>query len=241
LLPIWNDRGAGSGMTSRYAARSETTPAFPWAWALVVLAVSGLLLAGGCASTSSTSGAARSSAQSPDAEEDEVAALVKAQYAQALELLDAEDYQGARELLAAVIAAQPQLAGPRINVGIAYAREGDLEAAREALLGAVEQRPDAAEAWNELGVVYRRLGRFLSAQEAYETALSHAPSYAMAHFNLGVLFDLYLREPGAALTHYEQYRDLAMEPDARVDTWIADLQRRVRTPPQTAGVVDENL
>jgi tetratricopeptide (TPR) repeat protein len=170
-----------------------------------------------------------------------VSAQVKEQYAEALLLLDQAEYAEAVAMLDQVIVAQPTLAGPRINLGIALARDGDLDAAQTALLGAVEQRPEAAEAWNELGVVYRRMGRFLSAQEAYETALSHAPDYAMAHFNLGVLFDLYLRKPADALAQYQQYRSLASEPDAQVDTWISDLERRVEADQRTAGVVDENL
>ena len=190
---------------------------------------------GGCAS------GPRGSSATADEEGSTVPLEVQEQYVRALDLLDQADYAAARELLDAVILAQPALAGPRINLGIAYAREGQLELAEAAFLGAVEQRPAAAEAWNELGVVYRRLGRFLSAREAYESALEHAPEYAMAHFNLAVLLDLYLRKPEPAIEHYRAYQALAKEPDKQVDTWIVDLERRVEADRRTAGVVDENL
>lgn len=209
------------------------------AGAHLLLLLTAALVVGGCSSVPS----ARKAKGGEEGEADAVvvSAQVQRDYGAALALLEAGDFAAARERLEALVAAQPALLGPRVNLGIALSGEGNYEAAQNALLAAIELRPEAVEAWNQLGVVYRQMGRFLSAREAYEKAIAVAPDYALAHFNAAVLHDIYLHQPAEALAHYERYFQLADEPDDRVEAWIADMRRQVEAEQRTAGVVDEEF
>ncbi|MEM9384376.1 MAG: tetratricopeptide repeat protein [Pseudomonadota bacterium] len=209
------------------------------AGAQLLLLLTGALVLAGCSSVPSDRKAKGGEAGEADAVV--VSAQVQRDYGAALALLEAGDFTGASERLEALIAAQPTLLGPRVNLGIALSGEGEFEAAKNALLGAIELRPDAVEAWNQLGVVYRQMGRFLSARDAYEKAIAAVPDYALAHFNAAVLHDIYLHQPAEALVHYERYFELAEEPDDRVEAWIADMRRQVEAEQRTAGVVDEEF
>jgi tetratricopeptide (TPR) repeat protein len=121
----------------------------------------------------------------------------------------------------------PDYAGPQINLGIAYSKRGKLAEAEKALKAATQRGEPNAAAFNQLGIVYRKLGRFKDADTAYSEALRIDPGYALAHLNLGVLCDMYLQQPQRALTELERYMQLTPSPDARVATWVKELQGRV--------------
>ncbi|MEA3242855.1 MAG: tetratricopeptide repeat protein, partial [Pseudomonadota bacterium] len=120
----------------------------------------------------------------------------------------------------------PQLAGPYINLGIAYQHTDQDEAAMEALKKAVELNPATAAAHHQLGILYRQQGDFASALSAYDKALKLDAGYALVHRNIGILYDLYLGQPALALEHYKTYQLLAAEPDPSVNRWLVDLERR---------------
>lgn len=133
-----------------------------------LLALVAALAVGGCASGPSST--ARKGAAKTEGEV-VVSVQVQRDYNAALAMLEAGDVDGARAALDAIIAAQPTLVGPRVNLGIALTQQGEYALAEQALEAAIEQRPSAVEAWNQLGVVYRHMGRFLSARDAYGQAL----------------------------------------------------------------------
>ena len=135
------------------------------------------------------------------------------------------DLERAIALLEDVIRSSPELCAPRINLGIALARKGDLEGGESALLAALALRPRHPVAHNELGIVYRRMGRFAEARIRFESALAAHPEFHPAHRNLAILCDLYLGDPICALEHYERYR-AAVPHDPKVGMWIADLRQR---------------
>lgn len=223
--------------SNRYAAAPRFSPA-----ALLVPLLVGLLALAGC---SSTSGGADKS-RGADAADGEAQGTVFSQeaqqaYAVALTLMDAQDYASAAESLAALCAELPTVVGPRVNLAIALTHEQRYDEAQAVLLEAIALRDTAVEAWNQLGMVYRYQGRFLSARDAYAKALEIEPDYALAHYNAAVLFDLYLHQYDQALSHYQQYRSGAVDPDPRVDAWITDLERRVQAEQRTAGVIDEDI
>lgn len=147
-------------------------------------------------------------------------------YDKALGLMQTGDYQAALPVLLDFIEKNQELAGPYINLGIAYQHTDQDEAAIEALNKAIELNPASAAAHHQLGILYRQQGDFESALNAYQKALELDASYALVHRNIGILYDLYLGQPALALEHYKKYLELAAEPDPNVDRWLVDLQRR---------------
>ena len=186
-------------------------------WLTVCLA--GLLLFSGCSSTPT-------SRVDNSGQKSEAAPAMPGNYDKALVLMQSGDYQSALPVLLDFIDKNPELAGPYINLGIAYQHTDQDEAAMEALKQAVELNPATAAAHHQLGILYRQQGDFESALSAYDKALKLDAAYALAHRNIGILYDLYLGQPALALEHYKKYRELAAEPDPSVDRWLADLERR---------------
>jgi len=186
-------------------------------WLTVCLA--GLLLFSGCSSTPT-------SRVDNSGQKSEAAPAMPGNYDKALVLMQSGDYQSALPVLLDFIDKNPELAGPYINLGIAYQHTDQDEAAMEALKKAVELNPATAAAHHQLGILYRQQGDFASALSAYDKALKLDAGYALVHRNIGILYDLYLGQPALALEHYKTYQQLAAEPDPSVNRWLVDLERR---------------
>lgn len=153
-------------------------------------------------------------------------AALPAVYEQALHLMRDGEYAAAIAPLRALSASHPDMAGPYVNLGIAYGRTGQAEAALQALEQALTLNQDNAAAQLQRGILYREQGHFQAALEAYQQALKLRPDYALAHRNLGILYDLYLQQPTLALRHYKRYLALAGDDDKTVSGWVIDLERR---------------
>lgn len=159
-------------------------------------------------------------------EQARIAGNLRDEYQQALAMLEQGQHERGIALLEAVATAAPQVSAPRIDLGIAYHRSGNLEAAERNLLLALEINPDHPVALNELGIVYRKAGRFAEARQSYQAALEIYPGYHYARRNLAVVCDLYLADHGCALENYDAYL-ATVDGDEEASMWAADL--RIRT------------
>jgi Flp pilus assembly protein TadD len=159
-------------------------------------------------------------------EEARIGGDVRADYETALSYLEQGRHDEGIELLEQVAEAAPELSAPRIDLGIAQHRAGDLEGAESNLLLALESNPDQPVAHNELGIIYRKTGRFEEARKSYESALDVYPGFHFARRNLAILCDLYLADLQCALQNYEAYMK-TVPSDEEASMWIADIRYRL--------------
>ena len=159
-------------------------------------------------------------------EEARIGGDVRADYETALSYLQQGRHEEGIALLEQVAGATSELSAPRIDLGIAHHRAGNLEAAEANLLLALESNPDQPVAHNELGIIYRKTGRFNEARRSYEAALDVYPGFHFARRNLAILCDLYLADLQCALQNYEAYMK-TVPSDEEASMWIADLRYRL--------------
>jgi len=160
------------------------------------------------------------------------------QFERAVALMSSGDLAQAEQSFRTLAAAYPAYSGPLLNLGILHAKAGKLDEAEQAIREAISRNGNNAAAFNQLGIVYRKLGRFQEADQAYTRAVQIDPEYELAWLNLGVLCDLYLQEPQRALEAYQRYLALAENPDAKVNSWVNELKKRIGADPRSAQTAE---
>lgn len=214
-------------MTSRRDCRSPADP--------IRLPTAGLLLSFALLQACGTTAEAPAASSRIEVQEDvgftiteeaRASGEVRGSYQEALRLLESGDHERGIAMLERIVADQPELSAPLIDLGIASHRAGDLEAAETRLTAALELTPEHPIVHNELGIIYRKTGRFAEARRSYERALAVFPGYHFARRNLAVLCDLYLGDLACALDNYEAYMT-TVPADDEVSIWIADLRMRL--------------
>ena len=154
-----------------------------------------------------------------------IADSTRLDYQQALVFLRDGQADRGITLLESVVSQAPSATAPRIDLGIAWHRKGELEQAERYLSEALDINPGHPVALTEMGIVYRKTGRFDAARQSYEAAIRVFPGYHHARRNLAILCDLYLADRQCAIRQYEAY--LATVPaDAEAEMWLADLRAR---------------
>lgn len=161
---------------------------------------------------------------------------VAREYARAVAELEAGNFDRAERELQAFIERYPEYPAPYVNLAIVREQQSRTDDASALLGSALERDPGFAPALNRLGLMKRRQGDFAGAEETWLALTRAEPDYAYAWYNLGVLYDLYLQDLPAAITHYKRYQELdgAAEDAKVVASWIADLERRAGVETRTA-------
>jgi Tfp pilus assembly protein PilF len=156
-----------------------------------------------------------------------VSADVRAEYANAVRMLELQQYEQGIAALRQVTDTAPNVTAAHIDLGIGYARSGELDKAEESFKKALQLNPRHPIAYNELGMVYRRKGMFREARASYEKALELFPTFHFAQFNLAILCDVYLADLACGLKYYEAYQQ-AVPGDGETAKWLADLNARAK-------------
>lgn len=152
---------------------------------------------------------------------------VEINFRDAVASMQQKNWDHAEAVLKQLAEKNPKLSGVFLNLGIVYRNKSDLEKAAAEFNRAINANPKNVEAYNQLAVLKREAGDFSAAEGLYQKALGVWPFYPDAHKNIAILYDLYLGKPELALPHYQAYQQLLPTPDKQVDSWIADLQRRL--------------
>jgi len=154
---------------------------------------------------------------------------VQASFNDAVAAMQQKQWDKAELALKQLAEKNPKLSGIYLNLGIVYRNKGDTAKAAEEFNRAITANPKNLDAYNQLAVLKRESGDFSAAENLYQKALTVWPFYPEGHKNIAILYDLYLSKPEQALPHYQAYQQLLPAPDKQVDSWVAELQRRLNS------------
>lgn len=171
-----------------------------------------------------------------------LSAATAAQFQAAVANMQQKKWDQAQVLLQTLANENPKMSGVQLNLGIVYRAKGEGDKAAAAFAQAIQSNPQNLDAYNQLAILQREAGKFGEAESLYQQALAVWPFHSESHKNIAILYELYLGKPEQALPHYLAYQQLLAAPDKQVDSWIADLQRRLNPGKKAAAGADrENV
>ncbi len=97
------------------------------------------------------------------------------------------------------------------NLGLVYARKGDLDMAISFFRRALYADPNYPQAWNNLGYAQMQKGLYFEASLAFEEAIKVDPESWLGHYHLAEIYDDKLPDREKAAYHYR--RALEINPD----------------------------
>lgn len=153
-------------------------------------------------------------------------------FAEATRAMRNKQWTQAESLLQKIVTENNKLSGAYLNLGLVYRALNDDAKAEQAFNQAITANPNNLDAYNALAIFKREKGDFAAAQANYTKALSVWPWHPESHKNLAILYDLYMGKNQEALAHYEAYQQLVGESDKNINSWIADMQRRLGIAPK---------
>ncbi len=149
----------------------------------------------------------------------------------AVEALRGGNQDLAEQQLKEMLDNYPYLSGPAYNLAVLKKQQEDIEQAKHYLQIALERNAQNFDALNLQAQILREEGEFDQAEQVYQSIIKAWGGYAPAYRNIGVLYDLYMGRTEEALVYYRQYNYMLKEPDAQVNGWIVDIERRLGIPP----------
>jgi len=155
-------------------------------------------------------------------------------FAAATRAMEQQQWARAEPLLQGLAAQNAHLSGVWLNLGFVYRAQGDNQRAEQAFNQAIAANHTNLDAYNALAILQREAGDFAAAESNYLKALSIWPWHADSQKNLGILYDLYMDRGADALAHYQAYQTLVGDSDKTINSWLADLQRRLGVSPKAA-------
>lgn len=131
-------------------------------------------------------------------------------FADALNLEEMGDREGAIQAYEQAAAADPSLLDAHVNLGCLLHEAGRLDKAERAYRKGLEACGADPVLLYNLGVLLEDLDRKTEAAETYQSALRGDPAMADCHYNLALLCEE-LERPQEAIRHMAQYRRLVAQ------------------------------
>jgi tetratricopeptide (TPR) repeat protein len=97
------------------------------------------------------------------------------------------------------LAAEPEAAGYRLNLGAVYWNHMQPGAAEREWRRALQDSPNSAFLLNNMGLVYAGKKQYRDAQQYFERSMRLRPNYTDAHLNLGMIYEETGKLPEAEL------------------------------------------
>ena len=169
-----------------------------------------------------------------------VSAQAEKSFSEAVVAMQQKNWVKAEALLQNLASESPNLSGVFLNLGIVYRAKGDSAKAADFFNKAISVNPKNVDAYNQLAVIKREMGAFTDAESLYLKALTVWPFCPDSHKNIAILYELYMGKSDQALPHYFAYQQLLPAPDKQVDSWIADLQRRLNGGKKVSSEAEKN-